>query len=549
MKSESTIVDIEYSILPRTVKKLKSEVLKIVALKIMDDYFFEGDYLDFVYMGKSYKNWDYVAEKSSNTYELLIHSLNVITYLTDAYLEFNDKKYLIKAYKIFLSWINYNKKKCKIKKKNIWVDQSASYRLINLLYFYSVAFKYDMIDNKIINDFIIEHLEYLYDYPYTKDNHGIMIDRTLLICSFSLKNKSDYYKYYNKSYYRLREAFYRDFSKKGIHLENSTDYHNFTKKLFIETNNFLHNYNLSLGEDIEYFIANDNFYSYIIKPNKYLPMLGDSSKMQSNLLEKKYKNLFDEDSGLFVLNDENNKEFELIFICGYSKKNHKHYDDLSVNLFYKNDIFIDCGKYNYDNKSLIRKYIKSTQAHNTVFIGENYPIFEDYEYDKKPRIISHYSNNKYDLLVGINNYLDGYHKRYVIYVKPGNIIIYDLLKFSNVKKITQNFNISPDLYVDESNQKMSLYNDNTSVEFRQLLYYDEIMVNHGKIDENDVRGVISSTFNNIELISQIDTVINGSEAEYLTVINLEKKDKIKKLQRDKNKISFTYKKEKINIYF
>ena len=521
-----------------------------VANKIVKDYFYEGPHFDVIKMSKNFRNWDYQHTISANTYQLYLHCLNIITLLTNAYIKSNKIKYLRKAYKILCSWQDYNIRNCSVKRRYVWVDHSASFRIFNILYFYLYAKDKIQVDDNLIVDIFNEHLDFLDNYAYMKDNHGIMLDRSLLVLSFFIIDNDKRLKIFNKSYYRLREAFFRDFSKRGVHLENSTDYHSMTKNLFIEINTFLKDFSLSLGEEIDYFIEHDDYFNYAVKPNHFLPLLGDSGETMVKKCIKNYNNFIDTSSGVaYLQNEENN--FWLSFICGYSKINHKHYDDCSVSLFYKDsDIFIDSGKYNYDKTDKIREYIVSTKAHNTVYVENNYDLYEDYEFLNKPYISSFYFNKVYDLVSGINFYKNGFHKRHVVYIKPEVIFIYDKIKFDESKVITQNYNVAPSLIVDKYKNKIILKKENkVYATIIQLLPFNEFVVKEGSTS-NGI-GVVSTAFNKIESIKQIKTTVCAGGGEFLTYIFLGNKtspvENIK-ISNDRNEITCKYNNKKIHIY-
>ncbi len=521
-----------------------------IADKIMKDYFYEGPHFDVIKMNKNFCNWDYQHTNSANTYQLYLHCLNTITLLTNAYIKSEKIKYLKKAYKILRSWQDYNRKYCSKKRRYAWVDHSASFRIFNIMYFYLNAKDKIGVDDSLIVDVFNEHLDFLDNYSYMKDNHGIMLDRSLLVLSFFIVDEDKRLKIFNKSYFRLREAFFRDFSKRGVHLENSTDYHSMTKNLFIEINTFLKEFNLSLGEEIDYFIEHDDYFNYAVKPNHFLPLLGDSGETMVKKCVKNYDNFVDTSSGVVYLQNEENNLW-LSFICGYSKINHKHYDDCSISLFYKDsDIFIDAGKYNYDRNDKIREYIISTKAHNTISIEKNYQLYEDYEFLNKPYISSYYFNHVYDLVSGINFYNNGFHKRYVIYIKPDVILIYDKAKFDESQVITQNYNLAPSLIVDKSkNELVVKKEDKVYATVIQLLPFDEFVVKEG--DTSEGVGVVSTAFNKIESIKQIKTTVCSEEGEFLTCIFLgDKNDKVKniKISNDRDEITYNYNEKKIQIY-
>src|SRR5699024_6260284 len=126
-----------------------------------------------------------------------------------------------------------------------WNEHAVAERTLNLLYFQeNSSIK---IKDKKFNRIISAHLEYLYDSKnYKSNNHGLMMDRTLLIGSY----------YSDNSHFRERAIdifyifIYRNFSTAGIYLENSPEYHSFTLKLIHEFTITLQALNIKVDKDI-----------------------------------------------------------------------------------------------------------------------------------------------------------------------------------------------------------------------------------------------------------------------------------------------------------
>lgn len=516
-----SIVDLnfDWNLIPNPTTEKEKSIVEIAEL-IYKDYFFENTFLDTIYMGKGYFYWRYNHENSANTYQLYIHTLGVVRYLSDAYLKTQEKKYLIKAREIINSWIKYDNNKLSKKTKYVWCDHATSNRVMHIIYFYLISKSKIMLQSKKIEKVILKHINVIENCRYPKNNHGLMLDSSLLVLSYVINDKNISERIYNKGLYRIREAFYRDFSSKGVHLENSTDYHSFTKRLFIDAQRFLKNFSNGLGKDIDLFLENDSYFSYIMKPNKYLPMIGDSSKNFVRGIEKKYDNFFDLTAGVVIFQNMKNN-FYLLFRCGYKKQNHKHFDDLSINLFFEEyDIFVDSGKYNYDESSKERKYFKSSDAHNTITIGKDYDIIEDSDIvTSRPHITSYQSNKVYDIVSGINYYDDGYHNRTVIYLKPNIIIILDEAEHKVEHEIIQNFNINPKLNTEIKDNVIYLKNGNKNIaKIEQKSIYDDIQI---RLGNNEVPfGVVSDSFEKMEVIEQLRTKIKSSVARFTTIITL-----------------------------
>lgn len=550
-------LDFDYNNLIRNTK-INDNTINIANL-IMNNTFYESPLYDKIEFGNKI-DWGYQHSKGSNTYQLSLHSLNMISFLTDAYLVSTDVKYLEKANSILKDWQAYNISNCKVKKNYVWCDHSTSFRTINILYFYLVAHSLIELDDNQIYNIIIEHLDFLSNFPYySHDNHGIMIDRTLLVSSFVLQDSLLQSVYFNKAYYRLREAFFRDFSKSGVHLENSVDYHCMVKRLFLEIENFLKKVNMSLGSDIFTVLCDSNNYlSYIEKPDHRFPLIGDSSGTQVNKIAKKFDDFIDTTAGISIFQSENkkspNKSLWLSFICGYGNSNHKHNDDLSILLSNNGyDLFVDAGKYNYNSKDPIRMYCKSISAHNTIQIGNDkkgYDIYTDSNSQNKPHITNFFQNPNYKLVKGINpSYPNAIVERTLILIKSAILIIYDQVNCKTSQTCIQSFNLAPGMtYNKLKNNKYILTNKNYSIQYEQHKATDSIEILDS--DRDLPQAVISETFNTLTDIKQIKAYKIGITPIFLTSINLEpQKYKISSLKVNDKERVITLKMNRKNFKF
>src|SRR5699024_3275853 len=131
------------------------------------------------------------------------------------------------------------------------------------------------INKLVINDILNSHCNFLYDEDnYKNNNHGIMMDNALLTASYFSENINKNF-YIEKAFYRLKYAINRDFTRKGLHLENSPEYHRLVLNLLSKSQYIMSI--LDLKFDVE---TNRILYrakkvsSYIIKPDKIYPLIG-----------------------------------------------------------------------------------------------------------------------------------------------------------------------------------------------------------------------------------------------------------------------------------
>ena len=494
-----------------------------IAKKIMKNTFFISSALDEIIFNEDI-DWEYSHINNKNTYLLYLHSLTTISYLTNAYELTNSIEYLEKAREIIYSWMEYEK----IYKSNdmIWYDHTVANRTQNLLYFYIIARDKIKLDIQDIELMIMRHIEYLYDDKnYSKNNHGIMMDKALIVCSKVIKgNESD--KWCVKGISRLKETFYNSFTLQGVHLENSIYYHNFVYKLYIEIEKFLNLYELSLGNEIlDRFSKIKYYFKYAVKPNGELPLLGDTTKFYAKGIEKDYSSFFDKDAGIAILQSKDEKDAKdstwLSFICGYFKKTHKHYDDLSFNLYYKGeDIFIDSGSFGY-GRGKERAYMQSAASHNTFMANQkNYTLLSGDELYKKVKINSFLSNKYYDVVEGKNcSYENISLERTLVFFKPDIVIILDKAISKNNNLYSQIFNLSPQIKITNiNNSECELKGKNIKVKIKQILSVSNSRIH---IANRELpKAVISEKTGKLIDTNQVEFYENADNKRFITLITL-----------------------------
>lgn len=468
-------------------------------------------------------DWNYGSSTNNNTYLLYLNTLDVVGYLSTAFEMTKDEIYIKKAEEIITSWINYEKSGNL--NKMVWYDHTVSFRAQNILHFYLVAKETVELDKEEYENLIMKHINYLYDDSnYELYNHGVMIDKSLLACATAIEDEiSQQLKF--KALYRLKENFYINFSSKGVHLENSLYYHYFVIKMYAEIDDFLNKIGLSLGKNILYcFERSKKYLNYAAKPNGELPQIGDGIKFTLDNKENKYfENFFDYDAGIAYLQykDEHNSmnSTYISFVCGYSTKTHKHYDDLSFTLYYGGkDIFIDSGHFGYGNTKE-RKYLISQQAHSTFFIEEeNYNLIDVDKAFDKIKITDYISNKNYSIIKGKNNsYTDTQMYRTIILFNPNIIFIYDKGISNTDKTYTQLYNLAPNNEIKYLDDKTCKINDNIEIfQINNSFIYEHINAN-----PEEPKAVISETLEKLINTSQVSFKRKCSNISILTLISLD----------------------------
>ncbi|MDL2416774.1 heparinase II/III domain-containing protein [Bacillus shihchuchen] len=354
-----------------------------------------------------------------------------------------------------------------------------------------------------------------------------MMDRALIMLGIILDHPESN-RWIEKGILRLKDTFYYSYSQQGVHLENSPEYHRIVRNLYKSIENFLNKNDLTLGEDVVTRMEmSDEYFNYIVKPNGLTPAIGDSGLLPIGAQNKIYDSFHDQVAGITVMQSKNEgnpeKSTWLSFVCGYGTTTHKHYDDLSVNIFYKgHDILVDPGKYSY-GRSPVRSYVISPQAHNTIaFPNERYVFDKSQGVNRKIKTTSFVSTNKMDMVQGINGgYKDTLFKRTVIFLKPNLVIFLDEIISENSVKVSQYFNLAPHIEIKEvMYSKIQIISDNEIIEFEQINDVDSVNIHKGQA--NPPKAIISEQFGKTTEINQLEFSKNVNSDYFLTVIKLGK---------------------------
>lgn len=411
-------------------------------------------------------------EKYGNSYTLYIHTLRVAAELILAYEATREIKYFDKAEEIIYSWIKHSK--TEDDNRMIWYDHTTAHRTQVLIhYLYLAGMLERKVNSSTFKELLTKHAEVMCDDKiYKHNNHGLMMDRSLIILGYVLEDKNILIK--GKT--RAVNTFWYSFSSQGIHLENSPQYHSMVVRMYNEIENYLAQKDDSLGEHITNYLNMAKSYIPIItKPDKYQPSIGDSSHIRQNR-QKVYKNIFDKEAGIAVLQYEKPYQLYTTFIAGYSSRVHKHNDDLSITLNYKlKDFLVDPGKYSYTSNDT-RKYIISKEAHSSFYLKHfNYTIKDENRYSRKVRLENYYDNQYYTLVSGQNGDYDGSQAKLTrIVVQFKNIPLVLLIdrvnsKAKNQLKMEQNFNLASNVTVENQGEESKLVSEDEELTIKQFL--------------------------------------------------------------------------------
>lgn len=492
-------------------------------------------------------DWTYEHDSNAKTYQVYLHSLGIIKSLVITSKHLDESKYLQAANDLINKWGNgvFDRSN-----SQAWHEHAVSSRLQNIIYFQNRAGTFKLEENEF-QSIILTHCEFLSKKEnYQENNHGIMMDNALIFASKSLIDNQLKKMYLEKAYYRVKMALYRDFSKMGVHLENSPEYHKMVLNLFDRVSKNLASVNMPLGKDVGGLFNRANMYSsHMLKPNKELPIIGDSGVYEENIA-KKYTDFVDYEAGILISQYKNlvNEKMSswMFFKSGYRSKTHKHKDDLSVNLFMNgHDILVDSGKYGYNIKDPKRKFIVSTAAHNTVYFKDkNYVLSNPYSDQIKLKTTRFVNRGKYKISTGINNlFEEGNITRHAILTSNNIMILLDKINSTDVNEVIQNFNFPETATITKIEENIF-----------EIKIENKVYILESFNVENDIPvgticdGLISYKFGKSVDNKRVEFLIKDKKFSFLTMLyeNIDNK-RVRKVSMSGHTLKYQYDKDAYSI--
>ncbi|WP_342388734.1 heparinase II/III domain-containing protein [Salinicoccus bachuensis] len=466
-------------------------------------------------------NWDAKNKKYGKSYQLYLQSLRVINDLTIRYEETAEAKYLRKSQDIIESWMEYMFSEPE--NEMLWYDHPTANRaqlIMQFMYHAKDKVEYDVPKYMEVLD---RHAKVLSNPDiYNFNNHGLMMDRTLLVLGTFL-NRDDLFE---KGFGRATETFWYNFSAQGVHLENSPDYHQMVVDMYKEIQEYLELSNRSFSDFIiRYIDKADEYFDILVKPDGHLPAIGDSSNTSYPLNNKKYINFNDFESGMNIIQRDGAAPFYLTFITGYTTRVHKHLDDLSITLNYnKKDFFVDPGKFNY-SKSPIRRYMMRAPAHSTIFFREKdikYKRTNENRFTREVRNTGYYHGQAFSLVSGLNESFSESRKleRVLISFNKYDLVFILDKAYGMQEELIQNFNLHEDVKIDSKSDGTVLTHDETSITLKQF-EQNELNIIKGEDEEAIAKNTVGFGKSTDTYQLQYSTLTEkGRRFDFVTAINM-----------------------------
>lgn len=452
--------------------------------------------------------------------------LNSLRFLDRYFINFEKKSdvlFLKMPFRVIVDYALFHVGKLGYIKKHYFLldDMTCGIRQVRLSYFLDkyMARLYDIEDDltlRKISSLVHFQWKILADENNFKStNHTISLLHALmsLIQIFDIENVDLWKKAICCCFDHLVQS---QFDLRGIHTENSPEYHFFALKLLNELvksgwygdASEITKTTLALAEEMG---------SWMRYPDGRVLPIGDSSGKPPVLDINHWSNL----SGgvdwsknleclvhplyLMIKKIHRNRWTFFAMKSGHLIETHRHRDDLSY-IWSEDglDIVIDSGKYAY-TKNIYRAFIKSQQAHNTITFSKKsgkLRKFFDFELGSSSPCITSFTHGKHirhskkildTEIVLIRN----------VYFKPKSwlVVIDHILGAEKNIDFSSNIHFAPEFIWDKENPLLLQHRNNCNVSL-QISYCSNIPLSYfssqGGDLENDMNGFISREYRRVE---------------------------------------------------
>lgn len=323
--------------------------------------------------------------------------------------------------------------------------------------------------------------------------------------------------------------------------EQSFAYHRFVLDLYWLAIHFLTDNTLHDCSRMQQRVATgESFIQNIRRENEPLPMVGDNddgfavapflSPVRDIPPVNKPPEPFQSfpDSGYSLLRNTNG--LRVLFDHGVlgmePLNNHGHADCLSICASVRDtDFLIDPGTFQYNGAPALRRYFKSTRAHNTVCVDgqDQAKQLTSFVWDRSFAVsCQHETNNsgQHTVRASHNGYvlqkIDVCHNRSLIFDPDGNLTIEDNFTGSGNHEYALHFHLHPLVAVEKDANHLYLHRNNISMTL--TINVDTINLLHGRQDP--LAGWYSQSYGVKEATTTIEAIKRGcpDDISFITTI-------------------------------
>lgn len=282
----------------------------------------------------------------------------------------NDWCTLRRAIDIALDFVKYLPKwsvdeflRMELTDRVAWQDMATGIRVQYLVLCWKWGMKHKLLqdnEEKLLLKSIGRHGKWLREERlYQENNHGLFVNYGLVHVGNAL-GKKEYCKVAKQRFIKTLKGQVN--WNEGLTIEPSAKYQ-FIYGEMVE--DFLALYQ---SDELEEFLQrNKAARAYFLMPDEYLVQIGDTDlKRYQDQISKPI--LWAPETGYVIYK---HGDRYLAFYCSYHTDTHKHYDELSFQLYDGKRILVDSGKYKHDPKSdLVKDYFTTQKSKNSLVIDK-----------------------------------------------------------------------------------------------------------------------------------------------------------------------------------
>jgi hypothetical protein len=328
-----------------------------------------------------YINWNHVFEINTATTNLYFYSLHYVGSLVFEYIRSKDtywlncSKLIVSSFFDFVTASQNNRLLVETNRGGGSRDHGTAIRVTALSIFlreYSLC-NGDIEFCRTVASYIIEcSFWFEDDSNYSNNNHGLMVDVALAQVGAILGQATDIgCRFLSKADTRLSDLVINTFDSDGFANENSVGYHRYNLTKYKEATRLFRSWGLKNS----YFLKICNkildgaeiALGFCVWQRGIIPPIGDwpVHPIQDKSIDS--SKCFTE-SGFAVIKSD---DLYVSTVCGHRGTAHKHVDDTSITIRYKDvDVVIDSGNYSFDRSSPYRQCLESSYGHSGCFVSE-----------------------------------------------------------------------------------------------------------------------------------------------------------------------------------
>ncbi|WP_232819612.1 heparinase II/III family protein [Exiguobacterium sp. TNDT2] len=502
-------------------------------------------------------DWDEdVPVVDSKSFHFQLHYWTTVNQLTRAYRTTGRLDYLAYAERVIRSWTRKHSTFRAPLDRVAYDPHGTAVRVFHLLSFWDAYRQSELHRDPRLTELILgvvyDHAVLLASSAFyrVRHNQGLFQDMALLAVSEMFPEFEGSEDWGRIARARLDDQLEASLADDGTHLEHSPGYHVYVYHTLARFKEWAELNGIELPQRLGTIRQMPMQLAYMVKPNRTLPIFGDTSGhirpydlipdtqdfpelvyalsggKDGVIPTELYKQLGTQYAVMREYWTHPKRAFSdathIMMTAGYNGYAHKHADDLSLDLYgLGRDFIVETGRYGYTDR-VERAQALRVAAHNTVHrLGEELDL--SVEHIGQSGIVSVQQDVKAIVAHGVSRLIGNgaTHERRLIYDKARTLLVDDRITSPEPDMFVQRFHLGVGLHLvgGSVQERDVLFRDlnRRSIQFVQLIQTD------GSYMDIEASHVASRDFEWVER-RQVVSVEYGTNVRYLTLIRLDRTD-------------------------